>query len=108
MTGVSEMIERQREATISGAWRDVLDTDAGRLVVWSILERCGIFQITTSGSPLDGWRAGFRDAGLAILAERVFPHDTRTFAAMQLEHAEMMQRIQLHAEREAEKDDDDV
>lgn len=97
---VAELIAANRQRSIDAAWDKVLGTPEGRLAVWSILEDCGVFQITTTGSPTDQWRAGFRDAGLSLLNNRVFPHDVRTFADMQVEHAELMQRIQLQAELE--------
>ena len=92
---IAELIAKNRENSVNAAWQAVLDTPEGRLVMWSILERCGVFQITTSGSSLDQWRAGFRDLGLTVLNERIFPHGVRTFATMQVEHAELMQRIEL-------------
>lgn len=107
MSDIAELIQRNREASIAEAWKRVLDTPEGRLAVWSILERCGVFQITTTGSATDQWRAGFRDAGLVLLNERVFPHDVRTFASMQVEHAELMQRIQLQAQLELKEGETD-
>lgn len=105
---VAELIAKNRSASIDAAWAKVLGTPEGRLAVWSVLERCGIFQVTTTGTAMDSWRAGFRDAGLTLLTERVFPHDVRTFADMQLEHAQLMQRIQLQAELEAREDHDNA
>lgn len=104
---VADLIAHNREQNIAEAWRRVLDTPEGRLAVWSILERCGVFQITTTGSTTDQWRAGFRDAGLVLLNERVFPHDVRTFASMQVEHAELVQRIQREAQLEVKEGEPD-
>lgn len=89
------------------AWHSVLSTQAGRLAVWSILEECHLFAQTHHGHPLDGLRAGMREIGLRILNDRVFPHDVRTFATMQIEHAELMQRIEREAERATKEDQDD-
>lgn len=102
-----EIAARLREKDVREAWHSVLSTREGRLVVWSILEECHLFQQTHHGHPLDGLRAGMREVGLRILNERVFPHDTRTFATMQIEHAELMQRIEREAALEAEKEQDD-
>lgn len=102
-----EIAARLREKDVREAWASVLATPAGRLVVWSILEDCLLFQQTHHGHPLDGLRAGQREVGLRILNNRVFPHDTRTFATMQIEHAELMQRIEREAQLEAEKEQDD-
>lgn len=101
---VSELIHENRSRTIAAAWDSVLDTAEGRLVVWSILEECLLFQQTHHGNDLDGWRAGMREIGLRILQGRVFAHDVRTFGGMQTEHALLMERIKSQAEMEAQED----
>lgn len=104
---VAEILMANRDRAISDAWSAMLRSTDGRLVMWSILERCHLFSQTHVGTALDGFRAGMRDIGLHILNDRIFPHDVRTFANMQVEHAEMMQRLQLAAEQEAEKETSD-
>lgn len=104
---IDEIIAERRAMEVRQAWDEVLRTTAGRLVLWSILERCHLFAQTHHGNDLDGWRAGQREVGLMILNERIFPHDVRTFAAMQTEHAELMDRIHLAAEQQAEKEQTD-
>lgn len=101
---VSELIHESRSRSIIAAWDAVLDTAEGRLVVWSILEDCLLFQQTHHGNDLDGLRAGMREVGLRILQGRIFPHDARTFSGMQVEHALLMERIQSQAELEAQED----
>lgn len=101
---MDEIAARMKAKDVREAWGSVLSTRAGRLVVWSILEDCHLFQQTYYGHPLDGLRAGMREVGLRILNDRVFPHDTRTFADMQVEHAELMERIEAEAIREREND----
>lgn len=104
---VAEIMTERRALEVRQAWDAVLRTREGRLVMWSILERCHLFAQTHLGTDLDGLRAGQREVGLMILNERIFPHDVRTFAAMQIEHAELMDRIQLAAEQQAEKEQAD-
>jgi hypothetical protein len=104
---ISEIIAERRALEVRQAWGTVLGTREGRLVMWSILERCHVFARTYYGNDLDGFREGQREVGLMILNERIFPHDVRTFAAMQIEHAELMDRIQLAAEQQAEKETSD-
>lgn len=104
---ISETAALLKAKDVREAWGTVLSTREGRLVIWSILEECHLFAQTHHGHPLDGLRAGMRDVGLRILNDRVFPHDVRTFATMQIEHAELMQRIEREAELEAERTQDD-
>ncbi|MTH65068.1 hypothetical protein [Paracoccus shanxieyensis] len=104
---IAELIATTRERNITEAWNRVLDSADGRLVVWSILERCSLFRQTHWGNDLDGFRAGQRDIGLIVLNERVFPHDVQTFPNMQMEHAALMERIERAAEQEAEKENPD-
>lgn len=103
----SEMTALRRARAIDAAWGKILSDEAGRLVVWSILDRCMLFQQTHHGNDLDGLRAGMREVGLQILQGHVFPHDPRTFASMQVEHAELMDRIQQQVDLETEKENDD-
>lgn len=103
----SEMIAMRRAAAVEAAWARVLSEEAGRLVVWSILDRCLLFQQTHYGNDLDGLRAGMREVGLQILQGHVLPHDPRTFASMQVEHTELMDRIQQQVDLETEKDNED-
>lgn len=104
---VAEIIAARRALEARQAWAVMLGTREGRLVVWSVLELCHLFAQTHAGDAHDGFRAGMREVGLRILNERVFPHDARTFAAMQTEHAELMDRIQFAAEQQAERDQAD-
>ncbi|QRZ14728.1 hypothetical protein JWJ88_17335 [Paracoccus methylovorus] len=104
---LAEIMAERRALEVRQAWDTVLRTREGRLVIWSILERCYPFAQTHHGNEMDGWRAGQREVGLMILNERIFPHDVGTFAAMQTEHAELMDRIQLAAEQQAEREQAD-
>lgn len=103
---IEETIARNRADEIAQAWAETLDTESGRLAVWSILERCHLFASTFTGDPLTGAHAeGERSIGLMILRDRVFPHDPRTFADMQAEHAALMDRLRTAAELEHGDDD---
>ena len=104
---IAAQIEASRHRAIADAWASVLNTESGRLVVWSILEDCHLFAQTHLGNELDGLRAGMREVGLRILNNRVFPHDVRTFADMQVEHANLMDRLQKEAAMEAQEEQND-
>ncbi|MBD9528243.1 hypothetical protein [Paracoccus sp. PAR01] len=86
---VAAIIKENRDRKLRQAWDAVLRTPEGRLVIWSILEHCHLFSQTHAGDANDGFRAGMREVGLRVLNQQVFPHDVKTFAGMQVEHAEM-------------------
>jgi len=104
---VDQIIIENRDRKIRQAWEAVLRQPEGRLAIWSILENCHLFSQTHAGDAHDSYRAGMREIGLRILNDRVFPHDTRTFAGMQTEHAEMMAEIQHAAEQQAKREQAD-
>lgn len=97
----------RRALEVRQAWDDVLRTREGRLVAWSILEACYLFSQTHAGDAHDSFRAGMREVGLTMLNRHIFPHDVRTFAAMQTEHAALMDQIQHAAEQQAEREQAD-
>lgn len=107
MSDRADLIAQNRENSIAGAWERVLDTSDGRLVIWSILDGCWLFSQTHLGNEMDGLRAGMREVGLKLLRERIFPHNVRTFSDMQMEHADLMERIERAVELETEPEDDE-
>ncbi|SET75227.1 hypothetical protein [Paracoccus homiensis] len=98
---IREDIIEQRAMQVRQAWDAILRQPEGRLAVWSILEGCHLFGQTHFGNDLDGFRAGQRDIGLGILRDRVFPHGSKTFTDMQIEHADLIDRLEAAAERDA-------
>lgn len=82
-----------RQQEIARAWDEVLSSRMGRLVVWDILEQCGVYRSTFTGNAHGTFLEGQRQIGLWMLAERIGAHGPRTFPEMQMEAAEFEERL---------------
>ena len=82
-----------RQQEVTRAWDEVLSTRMGRLVVWDILEQCGVYRSTFTGNAHGTFLEGQRQIGLWMLAERITAHSPRTFPEMQMEAAEFDERL---------------
>lgn len=89
-----------RQMEVNSAWDAVLSDRQGRLVVWDILEQCGVYRSTFTGNAHGTFLEGQRQIGLWMLAERIAAHSPRTFPQMQLEAAEFEERLNLLAQQE--------
>ena len=89
-----------REMEVKAAWDAVLADRQGRLVVWDILEQCGVYRSTFTGNAHGTFLEGQRQIGLWMLADRIAAHSPRTFPEMQLEAAEFEERLNLLAQQE--------
>ena len=93
-----------RQMEVNAAWDAVLCDRQGRLVVWDILEQCGVYRSTFTGNAHGTFLEGQRQIGLWMLAERIAAHSPRTFPQMQLEAAEFEERLNLLAQQEDTND----
>ena len=93
-----------REMEVKSAWDAILSDRQGRLVVWDILEQCGVYRSTFTGNAHCTFLEGQRQIGLWMLAERSAAHSPRTFPQMQLEAAEFEERLNLLAQQEDNAD----
>ena len=89
-----------RQMEVNAAWDAILSDRQGRLVVWDILEQCGVYRSTFTGNAHGTFLEGQRQIGLWMLAERIAAHSPRTFPQMQLEAAEFEERLILLAQQE--------
>lgn len=60
--------ERRRQETLTAAIAVVMGTEAGRLVFWELLSRCGIYGSIWTPSAEIHYRAGKQDMGHEIQA----------------------------------------
>ncbi len=82
-----------RQMEVNAAWDAVLSDRQGRLVLWDVLEQCGVYRSTFTGNAHGTFLEGQRQIGLWMLAERIAAHSPRTFPQMQLEAAEFEERL---------------
>lgn len=93
-----------RQMEVNAAWDAILSDRRGRLVVWDILEQCGVYRSTFTGNAHGTFLEGQRQIGLWMLADRIAAHSPRTFPQMQLEAAEFEERLNLLAQQEDTND----
>lgn len=90
-----EIVEHLLKQQIEAAWAWLLDDPRGRLVVWSILDKCGMQSFEFYGNSHDTLRKGRQQIGADMLAEHVYPLGMEVYCKMMLE-AEARQK-QLEA-----------
>lgn len=90
----AEKVEAALASELRTAWDAQLATEAGRLVIWSILAKCHLFETTYTGNALSNFLEGERSIGLHILADHVMPQGARFFSDMMIENERRMQRLE--------------
>lgn len=94
------------QSQLDRAWNDVLSTESGRAVIWSILQGTYLFDQTHGGDAMDGFRAGQRQVGLLILRNHVMPAGLDMLLRLQTEAAERESRARLVVKPEDNSDKD--
>lgn len=95
------------DAEIQRAWLGLLSQEAGRLILWSILDKCGCFAFPHYGDSTDTLMRGRQQIGSELLQDHVFSHGMSFYTDMLLEAEARDQRLQMAAEQtEAENEDE--
>lgn len=92
-------------AQVRAAWGKILNDPMGRVAVWSILEKCHIFQTTYTGNADTNFLEGERSVGLKVLEEHIFPLGTEYLMQMMDENAARIAEIEMAIEQEASDDE---
>lgn len=64
----AERVEKERVNTTRAAAQAVMGTHAGRLLLWELLERAGVFQSIWSANAEIHYKAGRQDFGHELMA----------------------------------------
>lgn len=99
-----ERVQDQLERDVRAAWGSILNSEAGRLVVWSILSRCHIYHTTYTGNADTNFREGERSIGLKILQQHVFPLGAEYLPQMMNEFSDRAERIGIALDQEGQDD----
>ncbi len=104
-----EQVQKALQDEIDRAWSALLQQPAGRLILWSILDKCGLQNFPVLGEPWDTINKGRQQIGNEILEECVYPVGMSVYTQMLLEAEERDQRLQAaidqdDAEQEEESD----
>lgn len=101
-----EKAQAMLDDEIQLAWRGLVSQEAGRLILWSILDKCGCFAFPHYGNSTDTLMRGRQQIGAELLQDHVFPLGMAFYTDMLLEAEARDQRLQVAAEQtEAENED---
>lgn len=99
-------VQARLEADIQLAWEGLLAQEAGRLIVWSILEKCHLFDTTYTGNAASNFLEGERSIGLKLLQEFILPLGIKKFTRILEEAEEREDRIRRALEEENDENSD--
>lgn len=99
-------VEKRLDSFMSEAWVDVLSTERGRMVIWSILSHCHVFESTYTGNAASNFLEGERNVGLHILNDHVFPNDPMLLTQMMQEAGNREDQIERALSQLMENEDE--
>jgi len=82
---LEDFVQRTLDEEIDQAWLDLIQTKSGRLLVWSILDKCRCFNFDHYGGETDLVHKGRQQIGGEILRDYVFPHGMGIYAQLLVE-----------------------
>ena len=82
---IDEKVEELLKRDIDNAWSALLETQSGRLILWSILDKCGLNNFAFNGNAHDALQKGRQQIASEILNEYVYPKGMQVYADMLLE-----------------------
>lgn len=94
------ILEKHQAEDADRAWAEVLSTEAGRRVMWSMMEVCRVFHSSMGEPGTMAFAEGVRSVGLNLLNTRILPHDPALLGQMMADNAERVAEIQAAYERE--------
>lgn len=99
-TEFQDRVEKHLAEEMRRAWGYMLNDARGRLVIWSILEKAHIFQLSYSGNADTNFREGERNIGLQMLERHILPLGAEYLANMMAEHEERLLQIEAAVEKD--------
>jgi hypothetical protein len=95
---VDERVLELYRRELINAWAGLLSSDEGRLIAWSILDKCHVFSSTYTGNAASNFLEGERNVGLKVLKEHILPLGPQTLATMMEEAEDRFDRLRAVAE----------
>lgn len=89
-----ERIEAMLQRDVDEAWAWMLGDPRGTLLLWSILDKCGLQSFPFYGNSHDALHRGRQQVGADILARHVYPLGMDVYARMLLEAEERHHRLE--------------
>lgn len=103
-----EKISEALEGQIALAWKGLIAQPAGRLILWSILDKCGVADFPFFGNSTDALLRGRQQIGAEILEEYVYPHGMGAYTDMILEAEERQNRINEAIQQDENEETEDA
>lgn len=95
------VLERIEEESLD-LWDAALATEAGRQIIWSVLEKGAMFQRTHTGNSDGAFFEGRRSVATDIYALYV-ERDMETYHLMRREHAKRVENARIQIESEIDR-----
>lgn len=89
-----QIVEAMLQQEIDEAWAWMLSDDRGKLILFSILDKCGLQNFTFNGNSWDALFKGRQQIGAEILADHVYPFGMHVYTDMLLQAEERQQRLE--------------
>lgn len=92
---LDELVEEEMLKHCAEAWERLLGTEDGRLILWSILDLCGLQNFAFNGNAADTLMKGRQQIGAELLVNYVYPLGQGVYCKMLLEAEARDKRLQL-------------
>lgn len=102
--GIDQRIQELYDREIHNAWASLMETEGGRLIAWSILDKCHVFSTTYARSADTHFLEGERSVGLKVMKEHILPLGTANLAVIMEEAQDRIDRLRAVAEAQLEKE----
>lgn len=97
---LDQRVREQLDLEIQKSWDALINHEAGRLIVWSILDKCGNFNFDFFNSDFDILMKGRQQIGAEILRDFVFSDGMDAYTKILTEADERMSRLEAAIQAE--------
>lgn len=89
-----DVVEAMLQQEVDEAWQWLLSQPKGKIILWSILDKCGLQSFPFYGNSHDALHRGRQQVGSDILANHVYPLGMKTYTDMLLDAEERQQKLE--------------
>ncbi|MGL5828352.1 MAG: hypothetical protein ACRC0L_02135 [Angustibacter sp.] len=100
-----EAAEKEMARKLQAAWRDILSTSEGRMVMHSLMGSCGIFASTFTGDRRGDFLEGRRSVALELQSVYLEQQGAEIYGRMLVEAELRMREIEAAAARDGDQFD---
>ena len=104
---VTERAAEKHERELANAWAWLIKQPAGRLVIWSLLDRCHILGSSFTANSAQAFLEGERNIGLVILKEYLLPFDAGVLGDLMREAQDRYDHLTAVAEAEIKREQEE-